>query len=78
MFKKLLTPAMMLSSTMAADAITDARVAKVIESIDVPEIENKIRADIIKWIEEKAIADEIEREVQEKVTELQSSEDTVW
>ena len=40
MMKKLLTQAFLLSSAMAADASLDAQVAKIMETIDIGDIES--------------------------------------
>ena len=76
--KKLLTQAFLLSSAMAADASTDAQVAKIMETIDISNIESKIRADLLKELENKGIAELIESQIHDKVTELRTNEDTVW
>lgn len=74
MFSKLITQALLMTA-VAADASVDAQVAQIMNYVNFDEIESAIKADLIKELENTAIKNQIQKEVEKKVLELKTKED---
>ena len=77
MFSKLITQALLMSA-VAADASVDAQVAQIMNYVNFDELESTIKADLIKELENTAIKNQIQKEVEKKVLELKTKEDATW
>ena len=77
MFSKLITQALLMTA-VAADASVDAQVAQIMNYVNFDEIESAIKADLIKELENTAIKNQIQKEVEKKVLELKTKEDSTW
>jgi len=77
MFSKLITQALLMSA-VAADASVDAQVAQIMNFVNFDELESTIKADLIKELENTAIKNQIQKEVEKKVIELKTKEDATW
>ena len=77
MFSKLITQALLMTA-VAADASVDAQVAQIMNYVNFDEIESAIKADLIKELENTAIKNQIQKEVEKKVLELKTKEDETW
>ena len=77
MFSKLITQALLMTA-VAADASVDAQVAQIMNYVNFDEIESAIKADLIKELENTAIKNQIQKEVEKKVLELKTKEDATW
>ena len=77
MFSKLITQALLMSA-VAADASVDAQVAQIMNYVNFDELESTIKADLIKELENTAIKNQIQKEVEKKVIELKTKEDSTW
>jgi len=77
MFSKLITQALLMSA-VAADASVDAQVAQIMNYVNFDELESTIKADLIKELENTAIKNQIQKEVEKKVIELKTKEDATW
>ena len=77
MFSKLITQALLMSA-VAADASIDAQVAQIMNYVNFDELESTIKADLIKELENTAIKNQIQKEVEKKVIELKTKEDATW
>jgi hypothetical protein len=62
-------------TAVAADASVDAQVAQIMNYVNFDEIESAIKADLIKELENTAIKNQIQKEVEKKVLELKTKED---
>ena len=65
-------------SAVAADASVDAQVAQIMNYVNFDELESTIKADLIKELENTAIKNQIQKEVEKKVIELKTKEDSTW
>jgi len=65
-------------TAVAADASVDAQVAQIMNYVNFDEIESAIKADLIKELENTAIKNQIQKEVEKKVLELKTKEDSTW
>ena len=77
MFSKLITQALLMSA-VAADASIDAQVAQIMNYVNFDELESTIKADLIKELENTAIKNQIQKEVEKKVIELKTKEDATF
>ena len=77
MFSKIITQALLMSA-VSADAAVDAQVAQIMNYVNFDELEATIKGDLIKELENTAIKNQIQKEVEKKVTELKTKEDSTW